>query len=121
MTPLAPPATDAVAEVAVPVPQVAGFVMSNDMMHPVFDGQPMGAAVWPLAATLTKSLSVVPFWNSVIGEHSALAVVSDGPCTGVPITPAVIGICQIVGAVPAAPAAPEVPQTYRFPVPLAEL
>ena len=118
MTPLAPPATDAVAEVAAVV-QGAGFVMSKDIIHPVFVGQPIGAVVWPLAATLTKIRSVVPSSNSVIGEHSALAVVSCGPAVGVPITPAVIGICQIVGAVP--PPAPEVPQTYKFPVPLAEL
>jgi hypothetical protein len=73
MTPLVPPATAAVAE-AVVVVQVAGFVMSKDMMHPVFVGHPIGAAVWPLATTLTKTLSVAPFINSVIGEHSALAV-----------------------------------------------
>src|SRR5271167_2401344 len=119
MTPLAPPATAAVAEVVFPVPQPAALVMSKDMMHPVFVGQFICAFVWPLAATLTKSLSVVPFRNSVIGEHSALAVVSCGPCTGVPITPAVIGICH--KEVRVAPACVAVLQTYRFPVPLAEL
>lgn len=79
MIPLDPPATDAVAEVAVVVAQVAGFVMSKDIMHPVFVGQPMGAAVCPLAATLTKILSVAPSRNSVIGEHAALAVAICGP------------------------------------------
>jgi hypothetical protein len=119
ITPLDPPATDAVAAVAVAVPQIAGFVMSKDMMHPVFRGQPMGAAVWPLAATLRKILSVAPFMNSVTGEHSALAVAICGPSTGVPSTPAVTGICHTVVAV-VAPTR-ELAQTYRFPVPLAEL
>jgi hypothetical protein len=119
MMPLAPPATDAVAEVAVPVPQVAGFVMSKDMMHPVFEGHPIGAAVWPLATTLTKILSVAPFMNSVTGEHSALAVAICGPCTGVPSTPAVTGICHT--EVTGAPATKSLLQAYKFPVPLAEL
>jgi len=48
MIPLVPnvPVTPAVAAVPVVVPQVAGFVMSKDMMHPVVaNGQPMGTAV----------------------------------------------------------------------------
>jgi hypothetical protein len=119
MIPLVPPAADAVAAVAVPVPQVAGFVMSKDMIHPVFVRQPIGAAVWPLATTLTKTLSVAPFMNSVTGEHSALAVAICGPCTGVPSAPAVTGICQTVVAVVAP--TKELLHTYRFPVPLVEL
>jgi len=108
MIPLVPPAAGAVAEVAV-VAQVAGFVMSKDMMHPVFVGHPIGAVVRPLATTLTKILSVAPFMNSVMGEHSALAVAICGPCTGVPSTPAVTGICQTVVAVVAP--TKELPQT----------
>jgi hypothetical protein len=119
MTPLAPPVTDAAAAVAVVVPQPIPVVMSKDMMQPVAAGQSICALVRALAATLTKILSVAPSKNSVIGEHAALAVVSCGPCTGVPIAPAVIGICQIVGT--ALPPPAEVPQTYRFPVPSTEL
>src|SRR5580692_669581 len=103
MTPLVPPAAAAV------VVQVAGFVMSKDMIHPVFVGQPIGTVVRPLATTLTKILSVVPSSNSVIGEHSALAVAICGPCTAVPSTPAVTGICQTVVAVVAP--TKELPQT----------
>src|SRR5580700_2423452 len=108
---LVPSVTSAVAAVLFVVPHVAGLVMSNDMMQPATNGQPMGTPVTAFPVTLRNIRSVVPFRNSVIGEQVPSAVVSAGPRTGVPITPAVIGICH------SALTKPLVPHAYKFPVP----
>ena len=119
--PLVPLAAAAVAEVPVATPHPVVIVMSKDMMQPPDGaGQPITAPpplvpVIALPVTLRNIRSVAPLLNSVIPEHAALAVVSIGPATGAPKTPAVTGIRQIVGS----PAF--VPQTYMFPVPVPEL
>ncbi len=122
LIPLDPPATVAVAKVPRAGGQAAGFVTSKDMMHPeVATGQPMVVPVSLLPVTLIKIRSVAPLMDSVTGEHPTLAVVTCGPGTGKPITPAVIGICHTVAALTPGTGTDETPQTYKFPVPSVEL
>jgi hypothetical protein len=52
----------------------------------------MGVPVTAFPDTLTNIRSAAPFRNSVIGEHSPSTVVTEGPRTGVPMPPLVMGI-----------------------------
>ena len=58
MIPLVPPASCAVAAVAVELEIVAPEVTSKDMRQPRFDGQRIGVVVWPRLVTLKKIKSV---------------------------------------------------------------
>src|SRR6266702_4649246 len=92
-------------------------VISKLITHP-----PVGHKLWPPAPAVTpaKSLSTVPFFNSVIVEHSAVLLFAS--CNGVPLV-------VELSVVPVKPmrykvgstllfAFPPVslPQTYRKPV-----
>ena len=56
--PLAPPATVMCEDVALPVPNPAALVTSNDIKHPEAAGQFMGAVVLPLACTHVRKTRV---------------------------------------------------------------
>jgi hypothetical protein len=58
MIPLVPPASCAVATVAVELEMVAPEVTSKDIRQPRFDGQPIGVVVRPKLVTLKKIKSV---------------------------------------------------------------